>query len=311
MSLVFVTGARGAIGRRVVALARKCGHRVCGLGYGAWHDDAGLPPIERWINGDVDSENLNTLARECGTPDIIVHLAGGSLVGPSLSHPAEDFRRTVESSQRLLLWLRNCAPATRLAIASSAAVYGDGHQSSISETDLVNPKSPYGTHKAVVEMLGQSYARDFTLNIAILRLFSVYGPGLQKQLIWDLASRMHRGESPIVLGGYGQETRDFIYIDDAAAMLLQVAEHADSTAPVFNGCSGRVSRVAEIAGLVAKSFSYPLPGFSGLCRKGDPLNLTGNIDRSRRAGLSAVTHLEDGMGQTLAWIKHSLSKGEG
>lgn len=308
MALIFVTGARGAIGRRVVAFAQGRGHRVCGLGHGAWLDDGGLPSIEGWINGDVNSDNLTALATQFGSPDSVVHLAGGSLVGPSISHPGEDFRRTVEGSQRLLLWLRTDAPLARLVIASSAAVYGDGHHYPISENAPLNPTSPYGTHKAVVEMLCRSYARDFSLNVAILRLFSVYGPGLQKQLIWDLASRIHRGEAGIVLGGLGKETRDFIYIDDAANMLLDVVEQAEASVPVLNGCTGRATSITAIAGLVSKAFGAPSPEFSGLIRTGDPLHLTGNIDLSRATGLQAGTPLEDGLAETLTWIQKRLSK---
>lgn len=307
MALILITGARGAIGRGTVALAKARGHTVIGLGHGAWSGDSGLPPIDRWFNGEIDSDNLDALAHASGTPDIIIHLAGGSLVGPSISHPGEDFRRTVESSQRLLLWMRASAPAARLVVASSAAIYGDGHTGPIPEIAAASPTSPYGTHKAIMEMLCRSFARDFGLNIALLRLFSVYGQGLRKQLIWDLAARLHRRESPIVLGGTGEETRDFLYVDDAAAMLLDAAGQADQTAPAFNGCSGQATRIAALTGAVARAFSTGAPAFSGQSRQGDPVHLVGDARRSQAAGLIAATGLEEGLVRTIRWIKGELA----
>ncbi len=147
------------------------------------------PPNAGWVNGSVDSDNLANIARTVGLPDAVIHLAGGSLVGPSIANPGEDFRRTVQAMQHLLEWLRLANPAARVVVASSAAVYGDGHMQPISETAAYAPTSPYGTHKAMAEMLCRSYGRQYGMQIALVRLFSVYGPGLRKQLIWDLGRR--------------------------------------------------------------------------------------------------------------------------
>jgi UDP-glucose 4-epimerase len=307
VALILVTGARGAIGRRVVALAKARGDHVVGVGHGSWTFDAELPDIDLWINGEIDIDNLFALAREVGPPDVVIHLAGGSLVASSISHPGEDFRRTVESSQRLLEWMRTSAASARLVVASSAAVYGGGHHCPIVESTEPNPASPYGTHKAVMEMLCRSYTRDFGMRIAILRLFSVYGPGLRKQLIWDLSGRLHRGETCLVLGGTGEETRDFLHIDDAAAMLLDAAPLADAPAPLFNACSGRAVGVAEVAGLVTQFFAGASPTFSGRSRAGDPLHLVGDPGRAQAAGLKVAIGLEEGVAQTLSWIRGALT----
>lgn len=300
--LVLVTGARGAIGRHVVALARAAGSRVVGLGHGAWSGSDDLPAIDAWINGGVDADNLVALARQEGTPDVIVHLAGGSLVGASIRHPGEDFRRTVESAQRLLEWQRTDAPAARTVIASSAAVYGDGHAAPISETAPYAPTSPYGTHKAMVELLARSYARQFGLPIAIVRLFSVYGPGLHKQLVWELAGRLSAAERPLVLGGTGEEKRDFVHISDAAALLLAAADLAEPACPTFNGCSGRATSIAELARCVASRFGGAGVTFSGESRPGDPFYLVGDATHSRTRGLVADRPLAEGIAGTVASI---------
>ncbi len=303
MALILVTGARGAIGRHVVAAAKARGDVVAGVGHGAWAGDAGLPAIDHWVNGGVDSDNLGQLVREAGVPDVIVHLAGGSLVGASIASPGEDFRRTVTGSQHLLEWQRAEAPDASLVVASSAAVYGDGHPGAIAESTPTAPSSPYGTHKAMVEMLVRSYSRHFGVRAAIVRLFSVYGPGLRKQLIWEVANRLSGGEQQISLGGSGRERRDFVYVGDAATMLLDAARLADTTAPALNGCTGEGIEIASLAASIGKHFGSPQFSFSGRSRSGDPHSLVGDPSFARQSGLLSNTSLAAGVASTIGWIK--------
>jgi UDP-glucose 4-epimerase len=300
--LLLATGARGAIGRYVVAAARARGYHVAGIGHGAWTGDVDLPPIDHWINGSIDADNLDRLAHDLGPPDAVVHLAGGSLVGTSISQPGEDFRRTVESAQRLLEWLRTTAPAARLVIASSAAVYGDAHPGPIPESAPHAPTSPYGTHKAMVELMASSYARQFQMPVAMLRLFSVYGPCLRKQLIWELAGRIIKGERSLALGGTGEERRDFVFVTDAAEMLLDAMTLASPTAPVFNAASGVATRITDLAGLIAERLGGAKVAFSGHRRRGDPFSLVADCSAADPAGLTAKVPLADGLTRTVAWI---------
>jgi UDP-glucose 4-epimerase len=257
------------------------------------------------VTGDVTFDNLNALAADLGMPDVIVHLAGGSHVGASIERPAEDFRRTVASAQNLFEWVRTRSPATRLVVASSAAVYGNAGVSPIPEDTPYAPVSPYGTHKAMVEMLALAYGRQYGLNAAVVRLFSVYGPGLRKQLVYELFQRLMRGERGISLGGTGQETRDFLFISDAAGMLLDAAGAAGPDVPLLNGATGKAVTIARLAHAIAAGFGDASIRFTGLSRKGDPASLVGSISRSMAAGLSAPTGLEAGVAATRAWIEQN------
>src|SRR5258708_6837896 len=108
MSVAWVTGARGFIGRRLVLALREQGFTVCGVGHGhlpveSW-PQAGLAS---WLNSQVGGEALGQLATAHGLPDRVFHLAGGSTVGASLLAPFEDFTRTTYTTASLLEWLRN------------------------------------------------------------------------------------------------------------------------------------------------------------------------------------------------------------
>jgi UDP-glucose 4-epimerase len=308
--LVIVTGARGAIGRHVVHEHVQRGDRVLGLGQGPHEVD--LPTVD-WINGAIDAANLSNLTAKWGKPDAIVHLAGGAAVGPSLVSPAEDFERTTSTSVRLLEWTRNAAPDAALVLASSAAVYGSGHPSAISELDARNPISPYGVHKAMMEMATESWARNFGVRVAVVRLFSVYGDHLRKQLIWEQTRKILDGERQLVLGGTGLETRDWVYIGDAARMLVEAIDLADTSAPTLNGCSGVATTIKDTIGLLAAVLDTAVDvRFSGEERPGDPKHLVGNPTRARFAGLETRVILEKGLRKTVRWIsqKHGHRKFE-
>lgn len=100
----------------------------------------------------------------------------------SFANPLENFSRTVSTSARLLDWLRVAAPEARVVAASNAAVYGAQYDGPIEEDFATHPFSPYGHHKLMMEQLCREYADTFRLRCTIVRLFSVYGPWLRKQL---------------------------------------------------------------------------------------------------------------------------------
>jgi len=302
--IILVTGARGAIGRAVVAEAKRRGHMVTGLGHGLWVNDSSLPLIDAWSSADVSFESLSNLAKTYGLPDAVVHLAGGSQVGPSLLRPAEEFRRTVLSSQDLLEWTRLEAPTARIILVSSAAVYGAGGIGrALSEDMPLTPQSPYGMHKATMEMLAASYGRHFGIASCTMRLFSVYGPGLRKQIVWDIAQRLLAGTRTIELSGSGDELRDFITVGDAANMLLDAIPMSSRHAPVFNGGSGVPTSIRALVELMTTFFPGSDFLFSGDSRPGDPHSLVADVTKARTVGLSASTPLCDGLACALDWAK--------
>ena len=305
MGLALVTGARGAIGQVVIKTLSQKGWNVVGLGHGLLRDEL---PIRGWINGELDAANLSALSSRWGRPDAVIHLAGGSAVGPSLVAPAEDFNRTTATCVRLLDWIRTNAPQAAVVMASSAAVYGDLHRGHIAETSLRTPLSPYGYHKAMMEMAAESWAHNFGLNVAIVRLFSVYGPTLRKQLVFEICKRIAEGSSILSLGGTGKEMRDWLHINDAAAMLVGALAHASPQAPVINGCTGQSTSVENVSEFVTRGTSRQVTfEFSGVSRPGDPVSLVGDPTRARSMGLCATIEVEQGISTLASLLVRELS----
>jgi UDP-glucose 4-epimerase len=283
------------------------GHKVCGLGHGAWAEtEARAAGMMCWINGEIDSANLNQLKRFSELPDYVVHLAGGSSVGVAFSNPGEDFSRTVATSSELLNWIRDEAPQTQLLAISSAAIYGSGHEGLINEDALAKPFSPYGVHKWLMEELCRSYAENYGLRIVIARLFSVYGEGLKKQLLWDSCVRLASGLPSLCLGGTGFESRDWTDVEDVSRALELLMPQAESNVPVFNVGTGKGVSVSKIANALVRAY-FPLTGlpihFSGQSRRGDPFSLVADSSRLCKLGFTWGTHWEDGIDDYVAWFK--------
>jgi UDP-glucose 4-epimerase len=303
---VWITGANGFIGRYLARALVDAGHTVHGIGHGAIHDsDRERLGLQSWLNGEIDAANLNSLAIAHGPPSKIFHLAGGSSVGLSIAQPYEDFSRTVDSTARLLEWLRGSAPQCHIVAASSAAVYGSGHTAAISEDAALTPMSPYGQHKLIMEQLCSSYAASFGLRITVMRLFSVYGPRLRKQLLWDVCCRLAQDDGELVLGGTGAEIRDWTEVHDVAALLTKIGELPQlQTLRIVNGGSGCGTSVAEIVGMLLKHWGRNVRvRFSGAIRVGDPFSLVADGARLRQIGFDWKIQIDRGLADYVRWFK--------
>ncbi len=313
MTYVLITGAKGFIGQNLARTLCASGSKVVGLGHGA------IPPTQLvrygltdWLNGDVDHTNLQWVARRHGSPDAIFHLAGGSNVGRSLENPLEDFSRTVVTAGNLFEWIRLECERAATTIVSSAAVYGQGHTGPIPEDSPLNPFSPYGAHKAMMEQLAKSYAENYGLKIAVCRLFSVYGPGLEKQLVYDLCVKCQlatlRRDSTLELFGSGDELRDWIHVTDVCHLLNLVKEQAAPSCPIYNGGSGHGVSVRQVANHVSQVFSSDIKlTFNGKVRSGDPTSLIAEVNRSAAFGFKPSVSLNEGIEQVVTEFLRSES----
>lgn len=308
MSRVLITGAHGFIGKHLALHLAKQGHVVSGLGHGIWPASEAMHwGVSDWLNGDIHAGNLRMLQQR-GAHEVVFHLAGGSTVGAAIANPREDFFRTVASTVELLEWMRLDAPATQLVVVSSAAVYGSGHSGPISEDAALLPFSPYGHHKRMMEMHCQSYRDTYGLHTRVARLFSVYGPELKKQLIWDLCTRLRAGESPLALGGSGSELRDWTYVQDVVRALDVLAFQGEPSCSTINIGTGTGTSVRDIAlGVMTAWQSSPaeegMLQFTGKSRPGDPFSLVADPTRLVGMGFEWRTPLRDGIASFVHWFR--------
>ena len=236
-------------------------------------------------------------------PDICINCAGAANVGLSFQDPANDFDLNVVLVHRLLEAIRVHSPDTRFINLSSAAVYGNPQTVPIVEDSPFAPISPYGCHKMAAESLCREYAVCFGLKTQALRVFSVFGPGLRKQLFWDIFQKSRKADQ-IICPGTGDETRDFIYIADMARAIGACMSSAPFDGGVINVANGegvtiRRAVASLLSGLEWKGELL----FNGVVRDGDPLYWTADISRLRKIGYTSAHSFESGIGGLTEWLK--------
>jgi UDP-glucose 4-epimerase len=244
---------------------------------------------------------LETLQQNAGTPSAIIHCAGGGSVSFSIDEPMADFERTVVTTAHVLEYVRTAAPSCRVVYPSSASVYGAVEKLPIREDCHAAPISQYGVHKLMVEQMIVSYARQFGTSAAIVRFFSVYGCGLRKQLLWDACRKFANGDC--VFMGTGDEVRDWLHVEDAAALLLAAVDHASVKCPTVNGGSGEGLTVREVLTHLGRSLLQrdATPEFCGIRRTGDPNRFVADIEGSTEWGWTSKRHWKQGVEEYAEW----------
>jgi UDP-glucose 4-epimerase len=307
MKRIWITGTHGFIGRHLARWLDERGHVVSGIGHGHWPEsEAAAWGVRHWLNGDIHGSNLQQLLHRGGTPDCIFHLAGGSSVGAAVASPHEDFARTVSTTAALLDWARLEAHGARLVAVSSAAIYGAGHLGPISEHQAGIPFSPYGHHKLMMEQLCLSYAHSYGLPCVIVRLFSVYGSWLRKQLLWDICTKLSSDTQRLELGGTGDELRDWTDIRDVVRVLEMTMNMAlePTGARVINAGTGKGTGVREIAASLLKSWpSGASVMFNGRSRPGDPFSLVADSSLLLSLGFEWSVSIDAGISDYVNWYR--------
>jgi UDP-glucose 4-epimerase len=227
-------------------------------------------------------------------------------VGLSVIDPTADFYSNTLLTLEMLDALRIDAPQCRFIFLSSAAVYGNPQSLPISEAQPTNPLSPYGFHKLQGEQLCLEFAKIYGVPTASVRIFSAYGPGLRRQVMWDICQKAIL-QSSVDLQGTGQESRDFIHALDIAKALLLIATKAPMDGEAYNLATGTEVTIEMLASQILTALEYPhTPHFDGIVPVGNPLNWQADIAKLQSLGFSPTVSLERGVKTFTNWCRAEL-----
>lgn len=290
---VLVLGANGFIGRRV--------REILGEKYSIISADIDHSNELDFLHIDPDHPDFLWLV-ERASADAIVNCSGAASVPASFEAPYRDFTLNTLRIAQLLEAIRISRRNTRLIHLSSAAVYGNPVSFPIQESAIGVPLSPYGWHKRQAELICEEYSRTHGLETISLRIFSAYGPGLRKQIFWDVFHKSLKSDT-VELFGTGDETRDFIYVDDLARAIYYVLENAAFDGRAVNTASGIATSIRSAVTLLLRHLGTGrVPKFSGASRRGDPSHWEADITYLQSLGFQPAFDINAGLDRTARWL---------
>jgi UDP-glucose 4-epimerase len=301
---VLIVGVSGFLGGYIAKLCNSGGLRVIGT-------DLPLSPPETlrlatYIPIGTQARGIGSVV-EAIKPDICFHAAGRSSVASSFTETKADFTSGPVLTFELLSAIREHAPECRIVFLSSAAVYGNPISLPVGEQAPTAPISPYGFHKLQCESLCKEFSVAFGLKTASARIFSAYGEGLQRQVLWDICRRLIAG-GDLSMRGTGEETRDFIHATDIAFGLEAILERAPMEGEVYNLATGREVSIRALALLAAEALGVKTkPIFDGSVSAGDPLKWRADMSALSDLGFRPTIGLEAGVASYAQWCQHQAA----
>jgi UDP-glucose 4-epimerase len=304
---VLVTGGAGFVGSAVARLLADRGDRARIL------DDLsiGRPEYLDGVPHELIQAHLadaSSVARAVEGADAVVHLAARAGIPDSVADPLGTFEVNVRQLLGVLDAARR-AGVPRFVFASSNAAAGD-HEPPAHESDLPHPVSPYGASKLAGEAYCQAYAATYGMAACSLRFSNAYGPrSLHKKSVVSVWLRAALAREPLTVHGDGEQTRDFVYVDDLARAVLAALDAApDAVAgELFQVGTGRETTVNELAAAIGRAVGRPVEIVRAPARAGDVRRNVSRVDKAaERLGYRATVPLAEGLARTADWVRLAL-----
>src|SRR6202142_2470366 len=226
-----VPGGAGFIGSHVCERLLRDGHHVWAFGdlnsfYDPQFKQRNLREIQslakpfEFVHGDITDAAALAGIFSSVKFDQVIHLAARAGVRPSLMDPALYQRVNVEGTVHVLEAARTNR-VKKIIIASSSSVYGVNSKVPFSENDpIFSAISPYAASKLACESLGHVYHYVYGMDVAVLRLFTVYGPRQRPDLAIRKFATLIQAGKPIPVFGDGSMARDYTYVTDTVGGII-------------------------------------------------------------------------------------------
>lgn len=295
---ILVIGSEGFIGSHLVSYFTNLNYDICKVDI-IKKNECG------YIQVDKDNPDYHQIISDFKA-DYCLNCSGAASVQFSFEQPLNDFNLNVYNVVKLLDAIKLYSPECKFVNFSSAAVYGNPKSIPISEDFSKNPISPYGFHKSMVENIMEEYNKYFSLKTCTLRLFSAYGNGLRKQIMFDLYKKFI-SDDEVKLFGTGKETRDYIHIDDICNVVDLVLKKSIFENDIINIANGEEVELNTIVEMFGNKLSSPKTiVYTGNIREGDPSRWQADISKIKDWGYTKTVSIEKGIERYIEWAKKEL-----
>ncbi len=268
---ILVTGGAGFIGKHLVKSLIEKGNMVTIFDNFSNAEKSSVSYLvnmgAKIIKGDITKlEDITNATKE---HDVVVHLAAKISVEESIKNPSETFHINVNGTRNVLIACEKNR-VKKLIVASSAAVYGESSpEIKLTENSKINPISPYGESKVMMEHEIREFIAKHNMNCVILRFFNIYGVEQSPEYAGVITKFMERiaTNKPLEIFGDGMQTRDFVSIKDVISAIYDAIENGKNG--IYNIASGRTIIIKELAEFMISLSGKDLEIIYSDAKKGD------------------------------------------
>jgi UDP-glucose 4-epimerase len=307
---IVVTGGAGFIGSHISDLLIANGHEVVVVD-SLWSHGGGrrenVPARASFVHMDIRDQELGRVFMDF-KPEVVFHEAAQHSVAISAKDPIYDAHVNVLGLINVLQAAVK-AETRKVVFAASAAQYGSPKEVPVSEDAPMLPESPYGITKLVAEHYLRYFRADFGLDYTALRYANVYGPRQDPNgeagVIAIFIGRFLAGSS-VRIDWDGEQSRDFVYVEDVAAANLAALERGSGKSYLIG--TGKKTTVNEVYQALVKATGFKAPIEHAPKRPGDARSIVFN-PRLAKADLDwkANVALTDGMRRTVEYFKEKAA----
>lgn len=313
MKCILITGGAGFIGSTIA-------NTLCENNQVIIVDDLSMGKLSNlkksknitFIEGSVtDPELMESLISQ-NDFNYIYHFAAIASVADSVARPLETHQVNFESVLSLLETIKkhNKKPE-RLIFSSSAAVYGDEETLPKAEESVIRPLTPYAIDKFAAEKYVLSYSQLYGIATSAVRFFNVYGPnqnpespysGVISILIDRYEKLLKTDESSFTIFGDGEQTRDFVYIEDVEQALNLICRKEEAIGQVYNVATGIETSLAGLIEMMDQTLETKLPLIHEPARSGDIPSSYADISKLESLGFKKKYTVKEGIQKYLETI---------
>jgi len=301
-----ITGGAGFIGSSLATYLAHEGHSVTVIDDLSMGKKENIEPKKiQFIKADVrDSSKLESILKNQQF-DYIFLFAAIASVADSIERPIETHNINFESTLQILELIRQTQnKLKRVLFTSSAAVYGDEPTLPKKEESVIRPLTPYAVDKFAAEKYALLYDNLYNVPTSAVRFFNVYGlrqnPASVYSGVLSIISKrflkiLNNEKVEFNIYGDGEQTRDFVFINDVINALLLVAESNESKGEVYNVGAGKYTSLNEVVRVFEEVAGVKLPINYMPARNGDIKDSYADITKLSRLGYKPKYTIYEGI----------------
>lgn len=300
---IVVTGGAGFIGSHIVDAYVADGHDVTVIDNLSTGKESNLNEKADFIATDVSTPEVIAILKKI-KPDVINHHAAQIDVRRSVADPHFDMTVNIGGIVNIIEAAKETKPQKIIFASSGGTVYGEQLEFPATESHSLHPLNPYGINKLTSEHYLYYLQKNFNVPYVALRYANIYGPRQNPHgeagVIAIFIKKLLKNE-PITINGDGNQTRDYVFVKDVAAInRLAVSKNLTGAYNVGNGIELSVNDVCENIQKILRNTQVP---HHGPAKIGEPERSSLDATKIRKAIDVPQTSFEQGLTETLSWFQ--------